>query len=80
MTKLVAIRITAWMQGLFCRFVTIGRYGRWLKGYTDTDTHTDLAELVRHALAEVCTVLVLLISSMVIMIVKRKMMMTMMML
>ena len=27
---LVAIRITVWIQVLFLRFVTIGRYGKWL--------------------------------------------------
>jgi len=26
----VAIRIIVWIQGLFSRFVTIGRYGKWL--------------------------------------------------
>jgi len=28
-STLVAIRITAWTQGLFFGFVTIGRYGKW---------------------------------------------------
>jgi len=31
---LMAIRITVWIQGLFSRFVTIERYGKWL-----TDIH-----------------------------------------
>jgi len=42
-------RITVWIHGLFSGFVTIGRYG------------TDIATLVRPALAEVCTVPLLLV-------------------
>jgi len=50
------------IQGLFSGFVTIGRYGKWL-------THINLlfilirqmAALVRRALAEVCTVRMLLV-------------------
>jgi len=54
--------IQIWMQGLFSGFITIGRYGKWL-------TYINLllvlirqmAALVRRALAEVCTVSVLLV-------------------
>jgi len=60
----VAIRITVWIQGLFSGFVTIGRYGKWL---TDTKLLIilirQMAALVRRALAEVCTVPVLLVFS-----------------
>jgi len=56
----VAIRITVWIQGLFSGFVTIGRYEKWL---TDKNLLLvlirQMAALVRHALAEVCTVPVL---------------------
>jgi len=58
----VAIRITAWIQGFFSGFVPIGRYGKWL---TDINLLVILirhmATLVRRALAEVCTVPVLLV-------------------
>jgi len=57
---MVAIWITVSLQGLFSRFVTIWRYGKWL---TDSSfiLILNMAALVRHALAEVCTVLVLLV-------------------
>jgi len=54
----VAIRITVWIRGLFSGLVTIGRYGKWL---TDTNLIRQMAALVRRALAEVCSVQVLLI-------------------
>jgi len=58
----VAIRITIWIQGLFSGFVIIGRYGKWL---TDINLLLilirEMAALVRRALAEVCTVPVLLV-------------------
>jgi len=51
---LVAIGITVWIQGLFSGFVTLA----------DTESGgTDIATLVRRALAEVCTVQVLLVVS-----------------
>ena len=60
----MAIRITVWIQGLFSDsgFVTVGRYGKWL---TDINQLLILirqtSALVRRALAEVCTVAVLLV-------------------
>jgi len=60
----VAIRITVWIHGLFSGFVTIGRYGKWL---TDINLLLTLirqmAARVRRALAEVCTVPMLLVNS-----------------
>jgi len=58
----VAIQITVWIQRLFSRFVTIGRYEKWLtdKNLLLVLIH-QMAALVRHALAEVCTVPVLLV-------------------
>jgi len=60
----VAIRITVWIQGLFSGFDTIGRYGEWL---TDINLLLilirQMAALVRRALAEVCTVPMLLVLS-----------------
>ena len=59
---LVAIQITIWIQGLFSRFVTIGRYGKCL---TDMNLLLilirQMAALIRCTLAEVCTVPVLLV-------------------
>ena len=74
----MAIRVTVCIHGLFSRFVTIGRYGKWL---TDINLllhpfilirqmaaeviiiaiSRDIATLVRRALAEVCTVSMLLV-------------------
>ena len=58
----MAIRIIVSMQGLFSGFVTIGRHGKWL---TDINLLLILigrmAAQVRPALAEVCTVPVLLV-------------------
>jgi len=60
--NLAVIRITVWIQGLFSRFVTIGRYGKCL---TDINLLLilirQMAVLVRRGLAEVRTVPVLLI-------------------
>jgi len=59
----MAIHITVWIRGLFSGFVTIGRYGKW-----STDINLllilirQMPALVRRALAEVCTVPVLLVS------------------
>ena len=59
---LVVTRITVWIQGLYSGFVTIGRHGKWL---TDISLLLilirQMAEPVRRALAEVCTVAVLLV-------------------
>jgi len=58
----MAIRVAVWIQGLFSGFVTIGRYGKW-----STDINLlfilirQMASLVKRALAEVCTVAVLLV-------------------
>jgi len=58
----MAIRITVWIQGLFSGFVTVGRYGKWL---TEIDLLLilirQMATLARRALAEVCTLPVLLV-------------------
>ena len=58
----MAIWITVWIQGLFSRLVPTGRYGKWL---TDINLLLilirQMAALVRRALAEVCTVSVLLV-------------------
>jgi len=55
------IRITVWIRGLFSGFVTIERYGKWL---ADMNLLLilirQMVALVRRALAEVCTVPVLL--------------------
>jgi len=59
---LAVIQITVWIQGLFSRFVTIGRYGKWLTGINLLlMLIRQMAALVRRALAEVCTVPVLLV-------------------
>jgi len=54
--------VTVWIQGCFSGFVTIGRYGKWL---TDINLLLilirQLAALIRRALAEVCTVPVILV-------------------
>ena len=59
----MAICVTVCIQGLFFGFVTIGRYGKWL--LTDINLLCILicqtAALVGRALAEVCTVPVLLV-------------------
>ena len=60
---LMAIRwMTVWMQGLFSGFVTIGRHRKWL---TDINLLLilirQIAALARRALAEVCTIPVLLV-------------------
>jgi len=52
---LVAIPITIGMQGLFTGFVTTRIYGHWFV------LIRQMAGLVRHALAEVCTVPALLL-------------------
>ena len=61
----MAIRITVWIQGLLSGFVTIGRYGKWL---TDINLLLvlirQMAALITRALAEVCTVSVLLVTQM----------------
>jgi len=58
----VAICVTVWIQGLFSRFVTSGKYGKLL---TDINLLLilirQMAALVRRALADVCTLPVLLI-------------------
>jgi len=58
----MAIWITVLIQGLFSGFVTIGRYEKWL---TEIDLLLilirQMATLVRRALAEVCTLPVLLV-------------------
>jgi len=52
--KLVAIRITVWIQGLFSGFITIGiEKGKVIR---------QMAAVVRRALVEVCTAPVLLLS------------------
>ena len=60
----MAIRITVCIEGLFCGYVTIGRYGKWL---TDINLLLilirQMAALARRALAEVCTVPVLLVTA-----------------
>ena len=58
----MAIRITVWIHGLFSGFVTIGRYGKWLTNINLLLMLIhNMAALVRRALTEVCTVLVLLV-------------------
>jgi len=74
----MAIRIAVWIQGLFSGFVTVGRYGKWYHNrlccatlqcractgrhrHSNNDVITSPAH-DRRALAEVCTVSVLLIS------------------
>jgi len=53
---LLEVRITVWIQGLFSRFVTIGRYGKWLMDINLLlILIRQMAALVRHALMEVCT-------------------------
>jgi len=58
----MAIQIAVWIQGLFSRIITIGRYGNWL---TDINLLLilirQMVALVRRALAEVCTLPVLLV-------------------
>ena len=64
MNNAVANRITVWIQGLFCGFVTIGRYGKWLTGINLLlILIRQTAALVRRALAEVCTVPVFLVEA-----------------
>jgi len=59
---LLAIRITVWIQELISGFVTFMRYGKWL---TDINLLLilirQMAAQVRRALAEVCTVQLLLV-------------------
>ena len=44
----MAIQIIIWIQGLFSRFVTTGRYGKWnLNGHKPA-AHTDLPDGGRH--------------------------------
>jgi len=56
----MAIRITVWLEGLFSRFVTTGRHGKW---FTDMlILIRQMTALTRRVLAEVCTVSVRLIA------------------
>jgi len=66
----LAVRIAVWIQGLFSGFVTNGRYGKWLTDinlllhpviHTDSPGRCMRQRLLRRALAEVCSVPVLLV-------------------